>query len=292
MHINRKHDARRGLPPALLVSLGVILIAGMSFGGALLWQRADDAASVREEEARPAMVVVSPVQSGEADLPNLGGNLPFQQVVSTLSEQMDEPPLSEPASGLFAVDWQVPASAPVEASYFYDAVFLGDTLATGLTAHRLVNRNSVFATIGALPQEGVALLEDSAGLGEKGKVYLMFGMDSRSLETEDFFSGYQSLIAAVRGQHPAAAIYIVSIPPVTAYVGADHPGITGARVAELNAAIARLAGENRLHFLNVFEGLAGPDGSLPAHASRDGLHLSAEYHFILFDYIKSHTVGG
>ena len=289
MQVNRKRDGRRRLPSAVLVFLSVVFLGGVSFGGALLWQRADQAALAREE-ALPAMVATSSAGAGEGGPPTPGEGLPARQTIPLSPEPADEPPPSEPElqPGLFAVDWQVPPAPPVDLVYFYDALFLGDTLATGLIAHRLAGRGDVLAAIGITPGEAIALLEESAGPGEKGKVYLMFGMDSLSLEAGDFLDEYRSLIAAVREGHPAAAIYIVNIPPV----GAGRPGITAERVAERNAAIAQLARENRLHLLNVFEGLAQPAGSLPAHASRDGLHLSAEYYFLLFEYLKGHTVGG
>jgi len=289
MQVKRSRRSR----PVLWIFLSVLLIAGLSYGGAILWQGAEDSLSGRTRSA-PAQHVSPDVD--EIILPRPA--LPETEVPA----QPEDNPL-EFVPGPFSADWQVRPSEAVDAGYFDDAIFFGDSVSTGMIANRIVGSSSVFAVIGATPQtileeeyiytpQGpLTMLEAAREKGDKGKVYIMLGSNSLRLETDEFISGYQRFINAVRAQYPSAVIYIQSMTPVAAHVREHHPEISREKVIEFNDAIAELARVNRLPFVNVFEALADENGYLPAHASADGLHLNAEHHFMWFDYLKTHTLG-
>ena len=306
MQVNRQRKRRRISAPLLVLSIA--LIGGLSFGGALLWQRVEEARTPTEisAPARPVQPANGeegyaqgqgpvPAQVEGAERP------PSQQITYTTPPELPEDRQLDFAPGAFAVAWQVRPSEPVEKSYFDDAVFFGDSLSTGLIAHRVVGGAAIFAAIGATPQSAleeqhiftpqgpVTKLEAAEAKGEREKVYIMLGADSLHLEIEEFISGYRQFVSAVRELFPSAVIYIQSIKPVAAHVGEHHPGISREKVKAFNAAIAEFARTGGLYFLNVFDALADDDGYLPAHASSDGLHLSAEYHFLWLDYLKAHT---
>jgi len=284
-----------------------LLIAGVSFAGAYFWQPI---------QARLGLVRVVPVlaPAQEELIPPQGETAPqpeptYPQLVSTPSAVPptpstalpDEPDLPEFAPGPFALSWQVAPSEPMDAAYFDNALFLGDSLLTGFVAHRLLPGASVLAVVGATPQsameepliptaEGMAtMLEAAYEMGPHGKVYIMLSNQSLGLGNEEFIEGYRQFVVALRAQFPGATVYIMGPPPVAAHVGRHHPELSRERVLELNTALSELARTQDLPFLNLFDALAGEDGYLPAHAGTDGLHLSAEYHFILLDFLKEHT---
>ena len=296
MKVKRGYGKPNRARTFLFVLFGVVLIAGLSLGGAYLWQRVEsfqpdvfELPPVREEGVRYA------VECAEAPPPS---NLVYEEE-ATLAAQPRERSF-EP--GPFALAWQVHLSQPVDMDYFDDAIFFGDSAATGIIAYRTPRSAACFAVIGITPQTALedkyisgldgplTMLEAAHDKGERGKIYLIFGPDSLALELDEFISGYQRFINAVRAQYPSAIVYIQGMTPVAAHVGQHHPGVSRELVMEFNAAIAELARTNRLHFLNVFDALADECGYLPAHASRDGLHLSAEYHFIWLDFLRAHTV--
>jgi len=268
-----------------LALLGFVLIVGISFFGASLWQPrfipdvALPAIAPAGEDAASPFVDAQP----HAELPT-------------------PPPPPDFTPGQFAVPWQVAASEPVDAGYFYDAIFFGDSLLTGFITHRLFRNAAIISAIDATPQSaleeplipaaggGVTMTQAAQEKGDRSRVYIMLGSQSLGKATEEFVAGYQEFINAVRAQYPDATIYIMGLLPVAAHVGQFHPEAGREIAIEFNTAIAELARANGLPFLNVFDALAGDDGYLPAHASSDGLHLSAEYHFILLDFLKAHTV--
>jgi len=274
----------------LLVALGLVFIAGISFAGALLWQPT-------QLRLVPGMALPALAPVREEVTPPLVGAPPQAEVLTP-------PAPVEFTPGQFALSWQVAPSEPVDVAYFDDAIFFGDSLSTGFVTHRLFRNAAVVAAIGASPAVALeeplipttygmaTMLEAAQEKGPRGKVYIMLGSQALELSTEEFVEGYRQFIAAVREQYPGATIYIMSMPPVAAHVGDFHPGVSRERVIELNSYIAELARVSDLPFLNVFDALAGPDGYLPAHGASDGLHLSAEYHFVLLDFLKAHTLEG
>lgn len=276
-----------------------VLIAGASFVGASFWQpaqprvvtgRALPALTPMREETPPLPASVSPPVSA-----------PTQAHTAAQPDSKDTA-LPNFAPGVFAVNWQIPASEPVDAAYFSKAIFFGDSLITGFVTHQLLRNAAVVAAIGATPATALeeplirttggmyTMLEAAQEMGPRYKIYIMLGSQGLTLNTYVFTDGYRQFIYAVRAQYPDATVYIMSMPPVAAHVGEHHPEVSRERVIELNWHIAELARASGLHFLNIFDALAGADGYLPAHASIDGLHLSPEYHFILLDFLKSHTV--
>ena len=52
----------------------------------------------------------------------------------------------------------------------------------------------------------------------------------------------------------------------------------------------QVAREKQVAFLDLNPAFAGPDGQLPADASRDGVHLTKAYCEKWLDYLKTHTV--
>ena len=297
MKIKRGYGKPNRARTAFIVLFGVVLIAGLSLGGAYLWQRV--------ENFQPAVFELPPAREDDAhqavnytEAPPLSNMLYEEDVpLAALPEERSFEP------GPFALAWQVRPSTPVDMDYFDDAIFFGDSAAVGIIAYRAPRGAASFAVIGITPLaalEGeymsgpdgpLTMLEAAQYKGEMAKVYLMFGPDSLLLELDEFIGGYQRFISAVRAQYPSAAIYIQGMAPVAAHVGRQHPGVSRELVIEFNAAIAELARTNRLHFLNVFDAFADEYGYLPVHASRDGLHLSAEYHFIWLDFLRAHTAG-
>jgi len=311
MRVNRSYG-KKHTPPVLLIVLGVVLVAGLSFGGAYLWQRLEQAGKQANGSAlfyypfyeERGQEVVTHLQNPPHNAPpDRESPLPTQPDDEDPATDVEASPLQF-APGPFSVAWQVSPSDPVDISYFDNAIFFGDSVSAGIIAYQVVNNASSLVAIGACPQTALdglyittphgpmTLLEAALEKGEKSTVYIMLGSSGLHLETDDFISGYQAFISAVRAQYPSAVIYIKSMTPAAAHVGEHHPGVSNQRIIELNAAIAEMARRNNLPFLNIFEAFADEDGYLPANASRDGLHLSAESHFIWLDYLKAHTIGG
>lgn len=242
----------------------------------------------------------APAQQLQEQLPQE----PAQEVMQPAAEPE---PVSEPEPEVPAYDFTQPApeSPTVENTYFADAAFVGDSRTDGFMIY------SGIGTGKNLTSNGLSIfkLEEKKALkigGEKytllealemdtyGKVYLCLGINELGIyDDEGFYQSYLSAIDAIRASQPQAVIYIQGLIPlneeeVAASGGKDYLKNDHLRV--YNDLMRRAAQEKQVVFLDLYAAFADENGSLPAGASRDGVHLKKEYCQQWLDYLKTHTV--
>lgn len=267
-----KKEHKLHLPGALMV-LAAIAVA-LSMGGP------------------HGVAVNSPVEAEEPEIP---------AVVETAEEPVV--PVTEPDVIEEAV-WPgpVPESAPVEDTYFDDAVFLGDSrtdglrlysglktgtflCSTGATVESVFNK-SVETTVGTMP------LLDALATLDCGKIYIMLGINELGWNgTETFRTQSTELIQRIQADHPDAEIVIQSILPVSAKKDAEGRYVNNGRIDEYNQVWLELAEEFDVSYMNVAEGIADKDGLLPSELCFDGVHLNVTGCRMWLDYLRTHAVG-
>ncbi|MFR1052448.1 MAG: GDSL-type esterase/lipase family protein [Lachnospirales bacterium] len=199
----------------------------------------------------------------------------------------------------------VPLGEKVEMDWFADAVFIGDSRTdgfqlysgisggdfldyTGITAFDVIEGKKVIRE----GKEKISVLE---ALGRKtyGKVYISLGVNELGyFNAERFASTYGQIIDAVRELQPDAALYIQSIIPVnTAKCKANGIPyyVTNEGITSYNAALAQLAAEKKVSFLNVSEALVDETGEVPREDSADGVHFQKSGYIKWLDYLTTHT---
>ena len=219
MRVNRSYGRRR-LPSAIFIFVSVVLVAGLSFIGAHLWQRAETAAAQTRAESNAYHLRYQ--ERGQEALADVQ-NPPRHTAPETSSATVQTPGVQSPddqsghnafAPGPFAVSWQVAPSAPADISHFDHAIFFADRLGAGLVAYRVVGNAAVVSAVDATTQSALTgqyiitdqgpatMLEAALRYGERQIVYIMLGSDSLHLDPEEFIGGYQDFINAVRaGYH-------------------------------------------------------------------------------------------
>jgi len=252
------------------------------------------AQSVPSQPAEPELPPPAPAQPSVPESPN-------PSVREETTPVQPAPPLPTTS---YDFSSPVPESAPVENDYFADAAFVGDSRTDGfyLFSHVKQGKNlssnglSVFTfdTKKALTIGGSSYtLLEALALQEYGKIYLGFGInDLGYVNTNKFYQYYCNAIDAIRACQPNAVLYAQTIIPlnegrVAATGGAGH--LNNNRLRLYNDLIRKAAQEKHIPFLDLYSAFA-VDGSLPADASRDGVHLSGDYCRKQLEYLKSHTV--
>ena len=76
---------------------------------------------------------------------------------------------------------------------------------------------------------------------------------------------------------------------MTNQVSATHSYIRNGKIAEFNRLLRQMAQEKQVYFIDTASAVAASDGSLPADAAFDGIHLKKDYCKKWLDYLKSHT---
>lgn len=196
----------------------------------------------------------------------------------------------------------VPASAPVDDSYFADAVFVGDSRTVGLQMYAGLDGARYFSGVGLSVSRAfsdVCVSMDGLGLtvaealrrADYGKVYIMLGLNELGWPDEEAFADeYGRIIDLVQETHPDAVIYVQSILPVSRAKDASGNIYTNANVLRLQRALCRMCYDKGAHYLNVAEALQDSEGFLPSGLTPDGVHLSPEACGAWVDYLRTHTL--
>lgn len=207
-------------------------------------------------------------------------------------------PMSEPTQEPTPVPVQEPTSyvAPqpgysgfitVDASYFNDALFVGDSRTMGLYMYGNLKNATYFADTGmSAAQAATKVAEHPGGVtlqgmlqsGSFGKVYILFGINEISSPPEGIAARCQDLVNIVLSIQPNAIVYIQGNMHVTPSRNASDSRFNNARINALNAHLAGLANNVNVFYIDVNEYFDDATGCLRQECSSDGIHLKARYY--------------
>ncbi|MEM1485644.1 GDSL-type esterase/lipase family protein [Oscillospiraceae bacterium PP1C4] len=285
MKVNRRR--RKGmLIPALVLILFAVLL---SLAIAAIWQM------TAEHDETPSVISSSLAQVSSA---------PMSSSSSASSSQAasSEPQTSSEAKAITpAVEGAVSEAERVKSAYFDDAVFVGDSITTGIQLYNVMSNTKVLAgtgiNLGTLYTSSVVKLEDGSRItiidglkaAQYKKVYVMLGGNEIGGEDQaTFVSRYTKVIDDIKALQPDALIYVQSILPVTKK---NKYNMDNVRIDEFNAVLLKLCKEKNVLYLNVAECMKDETGALPDAASpADGMHFGPDYYNKWFEYLKTHTV--
>ena len=211
----------------------------------------------------------------------------------------------EPDSAPYDFSSPVPASDPVDNSYFQDAAFIGDSRTDGFLIYSGIgcgeNLTSNGLSIFKLEEKKAFTIDgtkytllDALGRQQYGKVYISLGINELGYyDDQGFYEAYCQTIDLIRQCQPHAVIYIQGLIPLNEDVIAQTGGASYLKNDHLliyNDLMKQVAEEKQVAFLDLNPYFAGEDGQLPAEASTDGIHLRKAYCEQWLEYLKAHTV--
>lgn len=313
MRVYRDNNRRR-VPAALKILLSVAVLAGLSLAVACVWQQREafvvEPAVVEPSEPESASSAAEPLSEPESLSASESEPESTEPESSSLNE-LSPAEAAEPEAGPVrtyareAVAGAAPENTPVDYRYFDDALFIGDSITTGIPLYMntIVPNTAVVAMTGIntdninyrpcieIDGNRVTVLEAALTKGERKKIYIMLGANGIALDKESFIKGYRTFVQSVREAFPDAAVYIQSMMPVTVNCQKTYPDVSNERIAEYNEEIRKMALSLGLPYLDLGQALEDENGVLPLEASPlDGMHLTPEYYIRWFDYLRTHTV--
>ena len=271
----------------ILLSLGLILLAGIIVV-VMLWLNQSDEPSLANQSSSSASIQTTPPITDESS----------SSATESLSQSQSQP------QPVYAFGQPIPETPQVDDSYFDDAMFVGDSITTGIELYGVMPNATVVASTGINPNtimttpdieladgSSVTILQAMSAYHPK-KIYIMLGSNGvEFIGKETMMELYGEFIDAVKAQHPDSIIYLQSILPVTQAKEAASPELSNDKIDEYNAAIMELAGEKEAYYLNVAESFKDETGALPDEASpNDGMHFGVSHYEIWMDYLKCHAV--
>ena len=211
-------------------------------------------------------------------------------------------------AGQTALDFRMaalPQTPAVDASYFTQASFLGDSLTQGMQiydtglpnanfcAYKGVGPNAVVNGTTCKRHDGAEEVPMEALAAQQPKVlYVLLGTNvlGRDGDYTNFLTYYRLMLDMISQALPNTKIYVQSITPVRPEVRKKSPGLYKERLCEINDALSAIALEKGCTFLNLWEALADENGDLiEEYAQPDGYHLLPAGYDAWVDYLCTHT---
>lgn len=193
----------------------------------------------------------------------------------------------------------------VTEDYFDDAVFIGDSRTVGLFEYGGIEERADFyakisLTIYDALTEEVAkdketgkkiTVEEALMQKEYGKVYLMLGINELGTGTTDtFMEEYEKVVARIRELQPNAIIYVQGIMKVTGKKDGEDDIFNNTNIEDKNRAIAKLADNRDVFYIDVNEVVCDGEGNLNAEYTIDEVHLKAKYYEIWKQFLLEHGI--
>ena len=193
----------------------------------------------------------------------------------------------------------------VDASYFDDAVFIGDSRTVGMYEYGGLEETSTFyastgltvykmfdsAIVSVPGQKKKITVEEALSEKQFAKIYLMIGINEMGTGTvESFMKAYGEAVQHLQELQPDAVIYLQAIMKVTMERSEQGDYITNEGIEARNAEIAKLADDRKIFFLDVNPLICDETGGMVASYTYDGVHLKAQYIPIWLDFLKEHAV--
>lgn len=193
-------------------------------------------------------------------------------------------------------------SAPVDESYFADAVFIGDSRVEGFHIQSGITQGTFLTGVGM----------DSSNIFEKQyittasgnitvyqalwnnsfkKMYIMLGTNELGYpDFEEFRKNYTLCLGELRKMMPDALFYVSAVPYVEESKVQTGEYVNNTNIDTVNQIIFEICQANNYYYLNPNEVLSDGSGSLAPDATDDGIHLNADSCKKWLDYLKTHYV--
>ena len=172
-----------------------------------------------------------------------------------------------------------------DASYFDDALFVGDSRTVGLREYGTLKNADYFSSTGmsvfnikdrkSTDNPSDLIFSEFIKQKSYGKVYIMLGFNECGYSKPSVAKKYQELVEQVRAAQPNAIIFIQANMLVTAECSANDKYSHNPDLIEINNLEAQLANGKDIVYIDVNNLFCLPDGTLDPSKSGDGTHVYA-----------------
>lgn len=195
-----------------------------------------------------------------------------------------------------------PAAEPTaptdfEASYFDDALFIGDSITTGLYLYGYLDQSLVYAKLGLAPSTALDSEIDGETIDSKikannpKKIYIMLGTNSVGYSDGNYLANCMGELVQHISQITKAKVYVLSIPPITYYAEADYDNaLTTDAINEYNSALKNVINGTKAKFLDFHSVLTAPDGYYyEEYHEMDGIHFMGSTYQVMLSFLEKHS---
>ena len=181
----------------------------------------------------------------------------------------------------------------VDASYFDDALFIGDSHTDGFKDYAGLpnadylchNGLTVWSAVEKAEFPGKQTLAQALSGKHYGKIYLMLGINELGTGTaESWAAQYKVLLDEVRELQPDAIIFLQAIFHTT-QEKSDATFFKNSTIDARNAELQKLADNETVFYIDCNPVFDDSTGALTPEYSGDGVHVKAAYYSMWRDYL-------
>ena len=192
----------------------------------------------------------------------------------------------------------------VDATYFKDALFLGDSRTVGLSMYvpELSAQATFYAKTSLTAAHALEQRFVETPLGtltplqalqqtQFRKIYVALGVNELgSGTTESFVQGFAQMLLQIRALQPDAIIYISSIMHVSQKKDEEGGYVNNAVINERNNALSHLADAETIFYIDMNEATDDATGVLQEDLTFDGVHLKAVSYELWYRFLSEHAI--
>lgn len=183
---------------------------------------------------------------------------------------------------------------------FEGALFIGDSRTVGIGKYAGIQEADFFASTGMsvyslftkkvdmADRKGV-LLEDLLAEKTYDRIYLMLGINELGYNFDRTVETYGQVVEALRALQPQAYIHIQANLHVTQAKSDSDQLFTNANINRLNEALAGLADDRAVFYMDVNPAFDDETGNLGADLTWDGVHLLSKHYSLWADWLRENT---
>lgn len=217
---------------------------------------------------------------------------------SVVSMEVTEEPTAEPEPEFTDVEF---GASEFSKEYFANDLFIGDSIAMGVSDYLKLDRSRVAASVSLTPYkahaEAIALPDGTSGSPlsyAKGlqpkRIFLIMGHNGLNPTngSKAMKGSYRELVEKLEAACPDTVIYCCSVTPVTAEsTAAASSGITNSSITEFNEYLKTLSAELGMVYLDLNGKLSDENGCLNGDYDEvDGMHLAGSTYDLILSYIQ------
>lgn len=187
----------------------------------------------------------------------------------------------------------------VTEDYFDDVLFIGDSRIVGIRDYAGLEERADFlcetsATIYKIIDhefKNSDTLKDRLASKKYGKIYLMVGINELGRgTTEDFIEQYTAVVEEIRRLSPDSTIVLLGIIHVSKERNDSDPIFNNTNIIARNHAIATLADNQNIFYIDTNEVLCDEAGNLNEDYTYDDIHILGIYYHLVKEFLMENGI--
>lgn len=197
-----------------------------------------------------------------------------------------------PAGAVLTTTRTAAAEEFTNASAFDNSIFIGDSIASGISYYRYLDGSRVIADTNLTVPKALDRVGEIAS-ANPDKVYIMLGLNDlnyNSKTVDSIAKDFDDFIGQIKQSVPSAKIYVVSVTPITkACESRTNIYITMSNIEALNNKLKESAAKQGTYFVDINTALQDSSGYLNSDVTGNGYNMKSEYYGFMLNTIAEMT---